>query len=67
MIISATIIHHPRVARRCDSCGEPLTKTVRLYGYAHHGDEPYVLYLDEGCAKLDPEVKRKLAAIEVRG
>ena len=46
MIISAKLIKNPRNERDCDNCGRAITGShLRLYGSAHTGDKPYVLFV----------------------
>ena len=54
MIISASVILKPRVIRRCESCRKEIAgPTLRLYGSAHRGDSPYVIYLHPECTESD--------------
>lgn len=48
--ISANIILRPRKRRICPTCSKPIIgKTARLYGNAHQGDPPWVIYLHPEC------------------
>lgn len=68
MLISAGVVRAPRGPRRCGTCGRPATGPVlRLYGAAHEGDPPYVLWVHPGCidagwAKQEPRLRAALAA-----
>ncbi len=63
-IISIRIIKKPRARRRCDECGKYLDgETIRLFGMASDGDEPYPLFLHRECL-FSKDVLAKLAAIE---
>jgi len=60
MIISAKIIQRPRKQRKCDNCFKPIVgETLRLYGMADVGDNPYVVYLHPRCDQ-SKEVSKKL-------
>lgn len=53
MIISKTIIKHPRKQRKCEVCGRIIDENVvRMYGYAETGDKPYVIYTCNTCARF---------------
>jgi hypothetical protein len=50
--ISRKVIERPRIVRRCSRCREVIEgATARLYGYAHEGEKPYVIY-----EHADPQV-----------
>lgn len=52
MIISATPVKRPRRLRWCATCNLPTRMyCVRLYGAAHRGDPPYVIYQCLECAE----------------
>lgn len=64
MIISATVIRKPRRNRRCEFCSKFIgpQPTLRLYGAAETGDEPYPLWFHVTCAQEWPGFSPKIAA-----
>lgn len=65
MIISAKIIRKPRKTRHCSHCLKPIKwQAMRLYGAAHAGDKPYVLWLHSDCVGSDdPKVAKAKEAL----
>jgi len=66
MIISAKVIKKPRTKRLCSSGGDEIDGShVRLYGAAHKGDKPYVIYECVRCARRakDIKIREALSAI----
>lgn len=65
MIISATVIRHPRWLRYCAHCRQLITGPVlRLYGYGETGDLPYTLWLHPECNQDDdPKILAALSAL----
>ena len=60
MLISAEVIKNPKTYQYCATCNMTLIKgepRLRLYGAAHRGDPPYVIYSHFACALMDPHKK----------
>ena len=57
MIISAKIVK-PRRFRTCETCGGMVvTRALRLFGAAHEGDKPHVIWLHPECTEHnDPKI-----------
>lgn len=68
MIISAKLIKKSRVLRRCESCSrkiEPGSQVLRLYGMAHKGDFPYVIYVHPyQCNYMDRSDPKIMEALQ---
>jgi len=60
MIISARIVKPGAKARRCEHCGAAIYgNALWLYGAAHHGDKPYVIWIHPECTDFqDPTILR---------
>ncbi len=64
-VISARLIRKPRKCRFCDGCDgrhEIRGQVVRCYGYACHGDPPWVMWLCPRAALAASDVEFKLSA-----
>lgn len=61
-LIAATLIRKPRVPRECATCGRMTDGPVlRLYGAAHRGDPPYVLWVSPSCNQWQhPKITKAL-------
>lgn len=68
MIIAATVIHKPRVKRRCAVCEKQIgaAPTLQLYGMGMEGDPPYRLYFCLPCAETPPAKNAKIEAALLR-